>query len=161
MRVAIISDSHDNKTNLKKAVDRANNEGCGEFIHLGDITTGGTADVLTGFRGGIHCVFGNCDSDVLGLERALSRAGGEINPPPFSLVLSRWRILLLHEPIGLQQQAEAQEYDYIFYGHLHRMDHHWIGKTTVVNPGESGSRNGNATLCIADLGSGELDWIHL
>ena len=161
MRVAIISDSHDNVANLEKAVERANKEGCGEFIHLGDITTGGTADALAGFSGSIHCVFGNCDSDILGLKRALNRAGGDIHPPPFPLVLSRWRLLLLHEPIGLEQQAETQEYDYIFYGHLHRMDHRCVGRTTVVNPGESGSRNGNATLCIADLASGQLDWIYL
>ena len=161
MRVAIVSDSHNNIANLEKAVARANVEGCEQFFHLGDFTTGRTADTLAGFRGGIQCVFGNCDSDIQGLKRALTRVGGEIDPPPFSFRLSEWRILLLHEPVGLEPQADTQNYDYIFYGHMHRVDHRRVGKTTILCPGESGSRNGNATLCIADLISGQFDWIYL
>ena len=123
MRVAIVSDSHNNTTNLEKAVARANGEGCEQFFHLGDFTTGKTADTLAGFQGGIQCVFGNCDTDFRGLKRSLTRAGGEIDPPPFSFTLPPWKILLLHEPIGLEHQAKTQTYDYIFYGHLHRRVH--------------------------------------
>ena len=161
MRVAIVSDSHNNITNLEKAVARANGEGCEQFFHLGDLTTGRAADTLAGFQGGIRCVFGNCDTDIQGLKRSITCVGGEIDPPPFSFKLSVWRILLLHEPFGLEHQADTQSYDYIFYGHLHRLDQRRVGKTSILNPGESGSRNGNATLCIADLASGQFDWIYL
>ena len=34
--------------------------------------------------------------------------------------------------------ANSNEFDYIFYGHLHEIDHRIINNTIVLNPGELG-----------------------
>ena len=61
MKIVIISDSHDNTSNLKKAVDIANTEQCKYLIHLGDIIAPFASKHLQEFHGEIHAVHGNCD----------------------------------------------------------------------------------------------------
>jgi putative phosphoesterase len=61
-KIAIISDVHDNKANLKKVLDYCAKEKIQTIICCGDLASAGTLDFLNdNFSGNIHFTFGNAD----------------------------------------------------------------------------------------------------
>ncbi|MFH1029736.1 MAG: metallophosphoesterase family protein [bacterium] len=76
MRIAIISDSHDNLTNIYKALDWMNKNGVSEIIHCGDVcASSALAEIAKNFKGKIHLVYGNVDGDHEGMEKMAEKAG--------------------------------------------------------------------------------------
>jgi putative phosphoesterase len=138
MKLAVIADSHDNTDSLIKAVQIANIEKCDHLLHLGDIVSPFAVFKLQGFNGKITAVFGNNDGEVLGLQKSFNKIGGEIYKPPLKLMLEDKKILLMHEPFLLDELAGLGSIDYIFYGHLHKVDFRQVGTTFILNPGEAG-----------------------
>lgn len=69
MKIAIISDIHDNLANLKKAMDLIKKEKIKIIIHCGDIITLQTLKgTFQEFEGKIHIVFGNADKEHFDIE---------------------------------------------------------------------------------------------
>ena len=161
MKIAVLSDSHDNTDNLGKVVMIANDNQCSYLFHLGDFVSPFTAQKLKGFRGLVKAVYGNCDGELLGLQRAITTMGGEIEKPPFKLELEGKSIILMHEPFLLEELVKSQEADFIFYGHLHRVDVRKEGKTHVLNPGEAGGLVRKPTFFIVDLAADSFEKISL
>ena len=70
MKIAIVSDSHDNLPNIEKAVHYINNQKIPVMIHCGDVC----APIILGefgklFKGKeIHVVKGNVDGDIDGFK---------------------------------------------------------------------------------------------
>ena len=63
MKIAIISDTHDNLANLKKAVDWIKKQKIGTIIHCGDIFKPETLkEGLKGYRGKIYIIFSEADA---------------------------------------------------------------------------------------------------
>jgi putative phosphoesterase len=161
LKVAIVSDSHDNKGNLEKATAVANEKNCSYLFHLGDIISPFTAGLLREFNGIVKAVFGNCDGDLLGLQKVFNTIGGEIEKPPWKFELEGKRIILMHEPSLLEDLVKAQESDFIFYGHLHKIDARQEGKTFILNPGETGGWMRPPSFFIVDLFSGRYEQVDL
>jgi putative phosphoesterase len=161
LNVAVVSDSHDNTNNLGKAVNIANKQKCSHLFHLGDVVAPSTALTLKNFNGIVNAVFGNCDGDINGLERVVNAMGGQIEHPPWKFNLEGRSIILMHAPFSLEQTIDAQEADFIFYGHLHKVDVRKVGKTRVVNPGETGGWVRKPSFFIVDLFSGDCQKIEL
>jgi uncharacterized protein len=161
VKITIVSDSHDNKDHVEKIADVANEAGCMYLFHLGDIVSPYTAEKLSSFKGIVKAVYGNCDGDLLGLQRVFNTMGGDIEKSPFKLELEGKRIIMMHEPVLLDELIKSQEADYIFYGHLHKVDFRRVGKTTVLNPGDAGGWVRKATFFILDLFSGEAEQIDI
>ena len=64
MKLAIISDTHDNLPNFKTAVDWINEEKIKTIIHCGDIFKPETIkEVLKRFKGKIYIIFSPADAD--------------------------------------------------------------------------------------------------
>jgi len=62
MKIAIISDTHDNLENLKKFLDFAKKEKIDVLIHCGDVTNGETLkEIEEKFEGRIYLALGNAD----------------------------------------------------------------------------------------------------
>lgn len=133
-----MSDSHDNTENTSKVVQIANKMGCELLLHLGDISSPFCAERLSAFDGDVKAVYGNCDGEVIGLQRMFSSFGGEIHKPPLELEISDRRMVLLHEPFLLEDLVYSGTIDYIFYGHLHTADLRQVQDTYILNPGETG-----------------------
>jgi len=161
LKIAVVSDSHDNKVNLEKIVSIANERKCDYLLHLGDIVAPITAQVLAGFNGMVNAVFGNCDGDVLNLKRVFNSFGGDIEKAPVSLVLADKNIVMLHEPHLLDFLIKAQETDFIFYGHLHTVDVRKSGRTFVMNPGDAGGLVRKASFFILNLPAEEYERVDL
>lgn len=161
MKIAVISDSHDNAKNLSRAVAISNENNCAYIFHLGDIISPYTAKKMGDFNGTIKAVFGNCDGEKIGLLEAFDNMGYEIKKPPFEIKLKNKKIVLMHEPFLIDEMIESGKVSYIFYGHLHKIDYRKKKKTYILNPGEICGLLRKPTFYIIDLFSEKFEKIEL
>ena len=131
MKIGIVSDSHDNIEAIKLAVDFLNKEGVDLTIHLGDIVSPFCFDYFNKLKSPFLGVFGNNDGEVLFLQQ---KSEGKLHKPPYEVELDGKEFILMHEPFGIDKIAN--EYDYVLYGHLHRIDIRKTKKGYIINPGE-------------------------
>jgi uncharacterized protein len=155
MKIAVISDTHDHLGRIERALLLAAAAGCRALVHLGDIVSPFAALRLQAFTGPVHAVFGNNDGERAGLRRAFATFAGAIAEPPHTLDLAGRRLLLLHDPLGLDEAVRAGRHDYVLYGHLHQVDLRRAGAVTVLNPGDGSGWLAPATFFVVDLESGE------
>lgn len=133
MKILVVSDSHQQKTNLKKAFTAAAAEGAELFIFLGD----GIEDLKqVETQIPVYGVFGNMDKGEGEKEKVIEVAG--------------YRVLLIHgNQLGYQQNFEqflkGRTIDILLYGHTHKQDMsvvkingHDIG---IYNPGSIAKGN--------------------
>ena len=65
MKIAIVSDTHDNMANFNKVIDFLHTEKIGIMLHCGDICNQETIDeAVKSFKGKIYFVRGNGDYDL-------------------------------------------------------------------------------------------------
>ncbi len=141
----IMSDSHDNVPKVSRAIDLAIERGVYVVFHCGDLVSPFTARELLRYKGTLHVVFGNNDGERIGLKNLL---GSSIGTGPLSLQVEGRKVVMMHEPFGLNDTIMA---DYIFYGHTHRIDTNLQGDRLVLNPGEScGYLTGRSTVVLLD-----------
>jgi hypothetical protein len=161
MKIAIISDTHDNLANLKKALSLIEKEGAKSLIHCGDIFEPETAkEILENFFGETHLVLSNVDEDYfreigenffkLFPQMKIWRKFGEIE-------IDKKKIAFSHSPRIAFQLSFSQKYDIVFYGHLHKPWETKIKKTKLVNPGNVAGMFFKPTFAIYDTKTNELE----
>ncbi len=157
MRVALLSDSHDNMTQLHKAVEWCNTNRVEHVLHGGDLVAPFVNRALKNLHMPYTIVFGNNDGERHGLAVMFK---GKIFEPPHELELDGKRVVMLHEPDPLDS-LDKSKYDLILYGHTHEVD---IQRETplIVNPGELGGwLTGKSTLALWDTQSNNIEIIEL
>ena len=147
MKIAIISDIHDNLANLDKFLDWADKQDINVLLCTGDITNNESLQRLaTGFKNNIYLVSGNQELyDPSDLEpeniHFLGRTG--------IVTLAGHKIGLCHEPYLIHELLEKRpDLDIVFYGHTHKP---WIetqGDIKIVNPGTLGGMFQKATFAF-------------
>lgn len=155
MKIALISDIHDNAGNLVQALSLAEAAGCTHLICLGDMVHSSTFRTLrTSWAFGIDLVFGNNER-----ERSLFRRMAEsftnttLHGDTGELELEGRRIFITHMPERAQNALAARAFDAVFFGHTHLVFNRTFGHTLVANPGEITGRGGNPTFGIYDTES--------
>ncbi len=149
MLIGIISDTHDNMPQIKKAVDLFNEKGVEHVIHAGDFTSAFTFRVLKSLNCGFTGVFGNNDGDKLFLQKM---SEGRVFQQPHIFELGGRKIVIIHEHHIADALAESGRFDVVIYGHTHKPDARKVVNTLVINPGEAGSwLYGKSTVALADL----------
>ncbi len=171
MRLGILSDSHDNIANAKRAVELLVKEGSQAIMHLGDYVAPFTLKAILETlppQVPFYGVFGNNDGEKKGLLEVADKRKALLTDPPHSLELAGLRILLLHgfgSPGLTREIAEALassgKWDVILYGHTHEKDNRRIGKTLLVNPGETAGALNEPSVALLDLYSMEARIIWL
>jgi hypothetical protein len=160
MLLGIISDTHDNMTMLKKAVDLFNERGISLALHAGDYIAPFTAREFRRLTCKLVGVFGNNDGERFGLVRQFE-GFGELHEAVHQLELSGRRIVITHYPEIAETLAVGGAYDVVIYGHTHRPEIR-EGKPLVINPGECGGwLEGRSTVVILDLVRMRADLIDL
>lgn len=155
----IISDSHDNIEKVKRAVNVAHEAHIDALFHLGDFVSPFVIPILLSNEYKFFGVFGNNDGDRLFVQK---RANGQILSSPNWVTFQGKRIYLMHEPRALYPALESQKYDFVFFGHTHRLAIKTHGKTLAINPGEScGYLTGKATCVLLDPENMEYKVIEL
>lgn len=161
MKIAIISDTHDNLPNFKKAVDWIKKEKIKTIIHCGDICAPEVLkEIAKKFTGKIHLVFGNVDETrfvmtkmvdksfrsnvILYGEKGEIKAGGK-------------RIAFVHFPEFARKLASTRKYDLVFYGHTHKPWEEKIENCRLVNPGNLANLFYKATFAVYDTKTDKLE----
>lgn len=159
MLIGIISDTHDNLTTIKKAVELFNEKKVEHVIHAGDFTSPFTFRVLKELKCGFTGIFGNNDGDKLLLQKF---SDGRIFNQPYIFDLAGKKIVLIHEHFIVDALADSGHYDLVIYGHTHESDIRKVRNTLIVNPGEAGRwLYGRSTAAISDLSSMTAEIINL
>jgi putative phosphoesterase len=149
MLIGVLSDTHDNMPQIRKAVDLFNSRKTAHVIHAGDFTSPFTFRILNDLTAGFTGVFGNNDGDRLLLSKM---SGARVFPQPHTFELTGKKIVVIHEHHIAEALADSGHYDLVIYGHTHKPVVKKMKETLLVNPGEAGSwLYGQSTVAIVDL----------
>ena len=139
MLVGVMSDTHDDIVQTKKAVSKFNREGVEHVLHAGDFVSPFMIDTLKELAVPLTGVFGNNDGDRALLERKSGLAPTMKVTGTFARIdLGGMRIALLHgnDRELLETLTSCGSLDLLVYGHTHRPEIRREGSLLIVNPGE-------------------------
>ncbi len=137
MKIGIISDSHDNRQNILKAVEIFREHKVKYVLHAGDIIAPFAARPFGHIEGvKFIAVFGNNDGDRILLDSTIKNLGGQIHND-FRGEIGSKKIFMIHSCSAIEEIAASGDYDVVICGHTHKTDIRKVGKTLYVNPGES------------------------
>jgi uncharacterized protein len=168
MQYPVISDSHDNIYNTRKAVEYAVAHGITRGIHLGDFGAPNQILKKVMLGQGIHwnTVFGNGDG-----AKATFVTIALAHPDEITASLSEWqeldidgtKIFITHYPDLARIAAETGRYAAVFHGHNHRAHSEVLESGTLLaNPGEIiGQRTGTPSLGVWDTETNTFEIIYL
>jgi putative phosphoesterase len=157
MRVAVLSDIHDNIWTLGDLLPQFG--GADALVFCGDFCAPFTLTQLAqGFDGPVHVVWGNNDGDKWLLTRNAAAVGNvTLHGELAEIELGGRRIAANHYPHIARQLAESGSYDAVFYGHDHTAHIEWLGDTLLLNPGEVMGRFGRSTYAWYDSETGQAE----
>jgi hypothetical protein len=139
MKIAIISDTHNNLANFKKVIDWLNKEKIKILLHCGDISTQDIIDEIGKlFEGEIKFTRGNADFNL------------ENIPESDEIELGRKKIAFCHTPETARKLAETNKYNLVFYGHTHRPWEERVADCRLINPGEVAGQFYKPTFAVYD-----------
>lgn len=152
MKIAIMSDSHDSISNLKKAIEICLKEKVEKIFHCGDLISPFMVPFLGNFNKEIHLILGNNPGDIYLLtQKILNYPNIKLHGESAFLEVDGYKIAMVHYPKVAYAFARTEEYDFIFCGHTHRYEVKEIGRTLVINPGEILGKEGKPSFVILDL----------
>ena len=150
MKVAIISDIHDNIVNLKKCLVFCAENNIEKIFCCGDVTNSETLKFLANnFQKEIYLVRGNME--IFEDEEPKKYKNIIYFGRVARFELEGKKIGLCHEPFLSDYVLKKGECDIVFYGHTHKP---WIEKKNnylFVNPGTLGAVFQKATFAVWDL----------
>lgn len=159
MKIAIISDTHDNVPNLEKALLWMNQNKIDQIIHCGDLCAPSILiKVLApGFTGPIHMVYGNVeDRDLLSIKVKVFDQVihyGDLA----ELELDGKKIAVIHYPEKAKKLAVSGKYDLVFYGHSHKPWEEKVDTCRLINPGTLAGLFTKATFAFYDTKTEKLE----
>lgn len=150
MKIGVISDTHNHLPNVARIVELLNAACVARVVHTGDITQAGTLELLARLDAPLWGVFGNNDQgERAALESAAARLGVRLAEPPLELRWAERRIVVVHDPRGLEVLAPAA---LALHGHTHRHRIERGAAGLVFNPGEcAGHLAGHNAVGVVDL----------
>jgi len=155
MKIAIFSDSHDNKPNLEKFLVWVNKNNIKEVIFCGDLCAPAILQniIMPNYQGRLHMVFGNVtDREVL--PKVAGKYDNVIHYGDEGEVeIDKIKIGFIHYPDKAKQMADSGQFDYVFYGHTHKPWEEEINSCILANPGTLGGLFYRATFAVFDTES--------
>lgn len=159
MKVCILSDSHDHRDLLSRAVADAKLRGAEAVLHCGDVVAPSTLSVVEPHGLPVHVIHGNNTGDLYALSRRSARKESVVqyHGQDAALTLAGKRIFLVHYPHYAKAMATTGDWDLVCCGHTHEVDIRSLpnikgGETLLVNPGSVGGVDtARATFVMADL----------
>jgi uncharacterized protein len=166
MKIAIISDIHDNFNNLVAVLIKIKkNKEIEQVIFLGDFINNGIAKFLAGFSLPVYAIWGNNDGDKCAITKTAldEKSNMTIGDNVYDfLEFDNRKIFITHYPDLAKPIAKSGEYDAVFYGHNHIQNKDRIGDCLVLNPGEiSGHKKSRVSFAIYDTKSNDAEFIEI
>jgi putative phosphoesterase len=151
MKLGVMSDSHDNIPNVKRAVALFNEIGVDLVVHAGDFIAPFAVAPLEDLNCRVVGVFGNNDGERVIVAQRFEEIGGEVHPNLASGSLGGRDIAVMHYPEFAIPIAKSGDFDIVVYGHTHQTDIQ-KEKALLLNPGETGGwTTGKATVAVVDI----------
>jgi uncharacterized protein len=162
MRIAIISDSHDNVWKLDCAMPHLADADV--ILHCGDLCSPFvTKRLIEGVKGKpVYIVWGNNDGDRR-LHMLVSAGADNIHfAGEFAgLTLDGLKIAVVHYPEIARPLAEGGQFDLVCYGHDHKANEEHLDRTILLNPGEVHGLFGRSTLALFMTGTRKVKLVEL
>ncbi|NIM58527.1 MAG: YfcE family phosphodiesterase [Candidatus Aminicenantes bacterium] len=159
--IGIMADSHDNLHSIKLAVRLFNEAGCSLIIHAGDFVAPFAARELENLGCPVKAVFGNCDGEKKGLEKAFL-SFGEIKKAPLSFNHDNLNFMVTHIPVAKRSYPASEKKYIIIFAHTHKPEIRHEKKNLLINPGETGGWvSGKSTVALLDPKTLSVDIITL
>ncbi len=138
MKIAVISDIHDNIWNLQKALAMPGLQATEAMLCCGDLCSPFVIHLLgRAYSGPIHIVLGNNDGDVaaiIGNSKKYSNI--HIHGEYFRSTLGEITLAMNHYPDKARAIAENGGFDIVCYGRNHTVvDDEMVNGTLLINPG--------------------------
>lgn len=159
MKIAIISDTHDNLPNFEKAIEYVKKNGIENIIHCGDVCDPDTLkNVLKNFKGVTFVTVGNMDGN-----RFVDKTIFEDFPcikiyyEFGDIELDYIKIAFTHLPERAKELSLSGKYDLVFYGHTHKPWEEKIKEARMINPGNLSGTFYKATFAVYDTTTDKLE----
>ncbi len=159
MKIAIISDTHDNLATLDKFLAYIKQNPVAAVIHCGDIAEGATLEHLAkNYDGQILAVLGNMD------YRESVEAIAKKYPKQIQLFktfgqaeLDGLKVGFCHFPETARRHCQTGDFDFVFYGHTHKPWIETLNNCQLANPGTLAGMFYQATFAILDAQTKKLE----
>ncbi len=162
MRIAVLSDTHDNIWKIEAAAEHL--QQAEAVLHCGDLCSPFVIKRLVQALGdrALHVVWGNNDGDPYAISRVASAFPGvTLHGMLARLELGGVRVAMNHYPEIAQDLARSGQYGLVCYGHDHTLHQSEIDGCVLLNPGEMMGMNGRSTLALVDLPAMEVKIIEV
>ena len=165
MKIAIISDIHENWHNLFLALDKIKELNCEHILCLGDMINTGIAVVLNKQAIPVNSVWGNNDGDKTNiLQKTISTGSLTISQHSYDFIeLDNKKIFISHYDDIAPHVAKSGEFDLVCFGHNHMNSIEIVDDCIVVNPGNIAATltTKDATFAIYDTKTNNVELIEL
>ena len=163
MRIAIISDIHNNEVNLKKVLDYCNSNDIKIIICCGDLASAETLDFLNdNFSGMVYYTFGNADYDDLRKLDSLEKYRNTFLYENFGETeIDEKFIAFVHYPDKAKKLEETKKYSHVFYGHTHKPWIEKIDNCILLNPGNVAGEIYLPTFAVWNTENDKFDLIRI
>jgi putative phosphoesterase len=162
MRLAVLSDSHDNIWNVKKAIPHI--KAADAAIHCGDIVAPFIIQSIAEGIGDVpvHFVWGNNAGDKFRIAEVVEAFEHVMMHGVLGrLQLEGIDIAFCHYPHVAEELAHSGHYGMVTFGHTHTKHEEWIGECLLLNPGEVMGMRNPSTMALVDLPERTVEWIDL
>ena len=165
MLIGIMSDTHDEIEQTRRAVTLFNRRGVGHVLHAGDFVSPFMREPLRELRAPLTGVFGNNDGDRALITEKFSAVPNLTLAGTFArLEAGGMRVGLLHgnDRVLFETLAGCGNLDLLVYGHTHKPEVRRAGSLLIVNPGEVyGHLTGKSTVAVVDTEKRDAEIVEL
>ena len=162
MKVAIISDVHDNIPNLKKVLDYCASEKIEKIICCGDLASIETLDFLNdNFSGDIFYCFGNMDDDYLRNTKLTKYEKIKIFKEVGEAQIENKKIAFVHFPEMGEKLCKTGKYKFVFYGHTHKPWMENANHCMLLNPGNVANQYYPPTFAVWNVENDKFDLVRI
>lgn len=166
MKIAIISDVHNNEVNLKKVLNYCGRENIQTVVCCGDLASLETLDFLNdNFAGVIYFAFGNMDRDYLENFKGGEKYKNTFIFKNFGEAEIRGetsnKIAFVHFPDIARKLCESDKYDFVFYGHTHKPWEETIKNCKMLNPGNVAGEIYPPTFAVWNINNDKFELIRI
>jgi len=163
MKVAIISDIHDNIPNLDKVLRYCVDKDIKKIICCGDFGSEETMKYLSeNFIGKVRAVFGNADDNHVEYEKAFKMFFNiEFGKDTNEFTIDEKHVLVVHEPAHYEPYLSREDIQYIFYGHTHKPWQEFKDGKIILNPGNVSNFRYSPTFAVWETKNDKFELIQL
>lgn len=160
MKLGVMSDTHNNESNTRQALEIMRERGVDRIIHCGDITGPKIVELFHGWR--VDFLQGNIDRDLDSLRGAVAELGQSSIGRKLVMEIDGVKVAATHgdDQALLKELIRSGNYRFVFHGHSHQRRDEMIAGTRVINPGAlGGKRPQTRSVCIIEPSTNDVEFV--